>query len=104
MEVFVANVSEFGPNNILAATAEGINIVLVKSEDGSINALENRCSHDNFALSDGNFEDGALVCPAHGARFDPNDGRPLCLPAVRPVKVFPCRVEEGRIFVRTSED
>ena len=53
--------------------------------------LEDRCSHDDGPLCEGEFdcEDKVAACPRHGARFDITTGRPLSLPAYlrsRPIR------------------
>ena len=68
---------------------------------GEYFALEDRCSHDDGPLCEGDFEcdEGVAICPRHGANIDIRTGRPLTLPAVDPVDTFPVRVEDGIIRV-----
>ena len=68
---------------------------------GEYYAIEDRCSHDNGPLAEGDFdpEEGVAVCPRHGARIDIRTGRPLSLPAVLPVETFPVIVEDGTVKV-----
>ena len=44
-------------------------IVLWRSASG-IRAFRDRCPHRNYPLSQGRVDDGHLVCPYHGWRFD----------------------------------
>jgi 3-phenylpropionate/trans-cinnamate dioxygenase ferredoxin component len=64
-------------------------------------AIEDRCSHDDGPLCEGEFdaEEGYAVCPRHGAHIDICSGRPLTLPAVLPVETFPVRVDDGMVKV-----
>ena len=78
--------------------ASGEAIVLARRE-GEIFALEDRCSHEDFPLSEGEIVDGALECVLHGARFDLRTGRALSLPAVRPVKTYRAEIRDGGIYV-----
>lgn len=68
---------------------------------GEYFALEDRCSHDDGPLCEGDFDcdEGVAICPRHGANIDIRTGRPLTLPAVQPVDTFPVRVENGMIKV-----
>ena len=75
--------------------------VCVYNLAGDLYAIEDRCSHDDGPLCEGDFdpEEGVVVCPRHGANIDIRSGRALTLPAVQPVKTFPVRVEDGMIKV-----
>ncbi|HEY5142849.1 MAG TPA: non-heme iron oxygenase ferredoxin subunit [Solirubrobacteraceae bacterium] len=66
---------------------------------GEIFAIEDRCSHDDGTLADGELDEAACTveCPRHGSRFDLRTGKPLTLPAYVPVETFPVLVEDGLI-------
>ncbi|HEX3056773.1 MAG TPA: Rieske 2Fe-2S domain-containing protein [Gaiellaceae bacterium] len=72
--------------------------------DGLLYALEDRCSHDDGPLCEGEFDadEGVAICPRHGARFDTRSGRPLTLPATEPVATYAVLVREGQIVVELS--
>jgi 3-phenylpropionate/trans-cinnamate dioxygenase ferredoxin subunit len=67
--------------------------------DGEVLAIEDRCSHDDGPLAEGELDGAACTveCPRHGSRFDLRTGRPLTLPAYEPVDVFEVRIEDGLI-------
>ena len=69
--------------------------------DGELYALEDRCSHDDGPLVEGDWDpdDRVVTCPRHGARFDLTTGRQLSLPATEPVETYPVRVEDGIVKV-----
>ncbi len=71
---------------------------------GELFAIEDRCSHDDGPLAEGDFEpdEGIAVCPRHGARFDIRSGRALTLPAYLPVETFPVRVVDGIVRVEVG--
>ena len=76
--------------------------ILVCNHDGDLYALEDRCSHEEFELSSGNFDavEGSIECVLHGAKFDVRDGRALCAPAYSPVPKFPVKQEHDAIWTR----
>ncbi|MCC4599421.1 non-heme iron oxygenase ferredoxin subunit [Xanthomonas melonis] len=76
--------------------------IVVLNLDGDLYALEDRCSHEDYALSPGDFDPvaGTLECQLHGARFDVRDGSPLCPPAYTAVAKFPVKREHGGIWTR----
>jgi len=83
---------------LLGVVVEGVPIVLA-NVDGTVCALRDQCSHEEFPLSDGELDGDEVVCPYHGARFDACSGARKTLPAVRPVKSYPVEVRDGEIYV-----
>jgi 3-phenylpropionate/trans-cinnamate dioxygenase ferredoxin subunit len=67
--------------------------------DGQILAIEDRCSHDDGPLAEGEFDMATCTveCPRHGSLFDLRTGRPMTLPAYVPVDTFPVLIEDGLI-------
>jgi 3-phenylpropionate/trans-cinnamate dioxygenase ferredoxin subunit len=68
---------------------------------GEVLAIEDRCSHDDGTLVEGELDQGSctIECPRHGSRFDLRTGRPITLPAYQPVEAFPVSVDDGMIRV-----
>jgi 3-phenylpropionate/trans-cinnamate dioxygenase ferredoxin subunit len=66
---------------------------------GEILAIEDRCSHDDGPLAEGEFdaETCSVECPRHGSLFDLRTGKPKTLPAYLPVRTFAGRVEDGQV-------
>jgi 3-phenylpropionate/trans-cinnamate dioxygenase ferredoxin subunit len=66
---------------------------------GDLLAIEDRCSHDDGPLAEGEFDAAACTveCPRHGSLFDLRSGRPKTLPAYVPVDTFEVRIEDGEI-------
>jgi 3-phenylpropionate/trans-cinnamate dioxygenase ferredoxin subunit len=83
----------------LVSTPAGV--VGVYNLDGELRALEDRCSHDDGPLCEGDWdpEEGVVVCPRHGSNFDIRTGVPLTLPAFEPVFTYPVRLENGVVEV-----
>ena len=83
--------------------AGGRKIGVFRCEDGELYAIEDRCSHDDGPLAEGEFDAGACTveCPRHGSLFDLRSGRPRTLPAFQPVEIFDARVEGGEVKLDT---
>jgi 3-phenylpropionate/trans-cinnamate dioxygenase ferredoxin subunit len=66
---------------------------------GTVYAIEDRCSHDDGPLVEGELdqEKCTIECPRHGSRFDLQTGKPLTLPAYVPVETFPVIIENDTI-------
>lgn len=96
--VRVAALEDVPPGTLLGVEV-GDERICLANVDGEIYALADNCSHQEFPLSAGTLEDDQLECGWHGARFDVTNGKALCLPAIRPVKTYEVRVEDGAIYV-----
>lgn len=74
-------------------------IALFRLDDG-IYATDNACTHEYSSLAEGMIVDGNVYCPKHGSRFSIRNGAVLDYPAVRPVKTYQTKIEEGWIYVK----
>jgi 3-phenylpropionate/trans-cinnamate dioxygenase ferredoxin subunit len=100
-ELTVGPVEELPPGEVKIVRA-GELAVGVYNLNGEYYAIEDRCSHDDGPLAEGDFdpEQGVAICPRHGSEFDVRTGRPLSLPAYLPVETFEVVVEDGIIKVK----
>jgi 3-phenylpropionate/trans-cinnamate dioxygenase ferredoxin subunit len=94
----VCPVDELPPGEVKIVYAGSLAIG-VYNLNGEYFALEDRCSHDDGPLCEGDFdaEEAIAICPRHGANIDIRTGRALTLPAVEPVDTFPVQVEDGTV-------
>jgi naphthalene 1,2-dioxygenase system ferredoxin subunit len=77
---------------------EGRDIAIFKLDDGAY-AIDNICTHGHARLCEG-FLDGHMVeCPFHQALFDVRDGSVNCGPATEPVKSWPVKIENDRVYL-----
>lgn len=96
--VTVARRLDLPPGRVKVVEVDGERVALANL-DGELRAIEDRCSHDDGPLGEGTLRGGEIECPRHGARFDVRTGRPLCLPAVLPVRTYPVKLEGDEIQV-----
>jgi len=96
--VTVARMSDVPENTLLPIVANGVKLVLAHA-GGQVHALHDQCSHEEFPLSDGELDGNQVTCLLHGARFDLETGAARALPAVKPVRVYECRVAGDEIQV-----
>jgi len=96
----VCPLDELPPGTMRLVPAGQISVG-VYNVDGMLCALEDRCSHDDGPLVEGDWEPdrGVVICPRHGATFEICTGKALTLPAYLPVDTFPVRVEDGMVVV-----
>jgi 3-phenylpropionate/trans-cinnamate dioxygenase ferredoxin subunit len=96
--VDICPLSQLPPGSHRVIEHEDLEIA-VFNVDGTLYAIEDRCSHDDGVLADGEIDPEActLECPRHGSLFDLKTGKPLTLPAYVPVETFPVRVTDDTI-------
>jgi len=94
----VAAADEVPPGERLFVTVGDLDIVVFNIA-GQFFAIEDRCTHDDGPIGEGELEGYTIVCPRHGARFDVRTGEVLAPPAPAPVPAFPVRVQDGQVQV-----
>jgi 3-phenylpropionate/trans-cinnamate dioxygenase ferredoxin component len=101
-ELEVAPIADFPPGSVKIVVTDSITVGVYNC-GGDLLAIEDRCSHDDGPLCEGDWEpeDCRVICPRHGSAFDLRSGRPLSLPAYEPVDTFPVRVDDDG-FVRVE--
>jgi 3-phenylpropionate/trans-cinnamate dioxygenase ferredoxin component len=100
----VAPADEFPPGSMKLVVVSGSRMVGVYNCAGALFAIEDRCSHDDGPLCEGDWDQEActVVCPRHGSAFELSSGRPLSLPAYEPVETYPVEIVDGVIRVDVS--
>jgi 3-phenylpropionate/trans-cinnamate dioxygenase ferredoxin component len=101
--VEVCPVTELKPGDMRLLEWEDLEIGVFNCA-GTVYAIEDRCSHDNGPLVEGELDQGdcTIECPRHGSRFDLKNGQPKTLPAYVPVETFPVIIEENTIKVEVE--
>jgi 3-phenylpropionate/trans-cinnamate dioxygenase ferredoxin component len=96
--ITVCSAEELPEGAMRLVEAEGRKIGVFRCGD-ELYAIEDRCSHDDGPLAEGEFDAGACTveCPRHGSLFDLRTGRPKTLPAFQPVETFEARIENGEV-------
>jgi 3-phenylpropionate/trans-cinnamate dioxygenase ferredoxin subunit len=99
-ELDVCPVEELPPGAVKIVVTGSL-AVGVYNCGGEYFAIEDRCSHDDGPLCEGDWDEDEclVVCPRHGSQFDLRTGNPRSLPAYEPVDTFPVRVVDGVIRV-----
>lgn len=94
----VAKTEEVAAGTAVVVEAGGKRLALCNTGEGFY-AIDDMCTHDGGPLDQGTLFGNRIECPRHGAQFDVTTGRAVVLPAVRPVKTYPTRIEDGEIEV-----
>jgi 3-phenylpropionate/trans-cinnamate dioxygenase ferredoxin component len=96
----VCPAAELPPGAMRLVEHEGTKIGVFNC-DGALYAIEDRCSHDDGPLAEGELDAAACTveCPRHGSLFDLTTGRPKTLPAYAPVRTFATAVVDDTIVL-----
>ena len=101
----VLAVAELSVDRPSAATADGLDMVLVKGDFG-IRAYDARCPHRGTLLSEGHIEGTEIVCRAHGYRFAADTGTRCHPPSKHPGPTsdenlcpIPCAIEGDQVVI-----
>ena len=95
----VCRVDDVAPGTVAQAEVDGRVVALVRDADGGFHALDDRCTHGNVSLSEGEVDGCTLECWLHGSRFDLRTGRPSGPPATTPVAVYPVKIDGDSVLV-----
>lgn len=100
---------ELAPGAKLAVTIINDPIVIYRTDDGDLVALEDRCCHRFAPLSKGRIEDGCNIrCMYHGLKYD-SSGRCIeipgqdKIPTTAGVRSYPILAQSGWIWVWMGE-
>jgi naphthalene 1,2-dioxygenase ferredoxin component len=85
-------------DDVIGVLAAGKDLALYRVE-GQVYATDNLCSHGQARLCDGFLEGFEIECPLHQGKFDIRNGKPLCQPVVEAIRVYPVKIENGRVYL-----
>jgi len=75
-------------------------IVALYKLNGQIHATDGLCSHEAVRLCMGLVDGDTIECPKHNARFHIPTGKALRRPAKTDIRVYPVRIDSGRVYLR----
>jgi naphthalene 1,2-dioxygenase system ferredoxin subunit len=95
----VAAEADFVDATPMAVSPTGYDIALYRHE-GQVYATDNICTHGAASLCDGFQEGYEIECPFHQGRFDFRTGAVTAPPCMEPIRVWPVKVEGGRVYLQ----
>lgn len=96
----VARAADVTTDSPLPASADGVDLVLLKTTSG-IGVFQGRCPHQGTFLSGGAVKAGCLECPSHAWTFDLATGAKKGDDRVR-LQKFECRERDGMVEVEAA--
>lgn len=95
----VATTDEIAPGERMVVEL-GRRWVAIFNVDGQYYAIEDRCTHDDGPLAEGELKNCIITCPRHGATFDIRNGKVLSAPAYVDVPAYDVRVNDNNIQIK----
>jgi vanillate O-demethylase monooxygenase subunit len=104
---YVAGFTEEFDQDLKAKTLLERSIVFYRSESGELTALQNRCLHRSFPLSESIKEGDDIVCGYHGIRYN-TDGEIVSIPSQsmcpnRKLRKYPVQESGPLVFIWMGE-
>ena len=103
MAMRICALEDIKPGKSIRVKVGDLAIAVVRTPNGDVKALDDKCSHGEISLSEGFIDNETIECWAHGAKFDLNTGKPLSLPAYEPVATYEVLIDNGDIFLEIEE-
>ena len=97
--VNLASVEEIPQPGAIKVDVDDLVICLAKDSNGVIHALDDTCTHAAVSLSEGEVDDDGIECWLHGSKFNYETGKPMSLPAMQPVNVYPTKIDGSAVVV-----
>ena len=101
---WVCHVDDLAPGTAAQAEVDGVIVAMVRDGNGDYHALNDRCTHADVSLSEGEVDGCTLECWLHGSRFDVRTGDPSGPPATIPVAVYPVKIDGDDVLVSVAPE
>ncbi len=80
------------------------NAIAVFNVEGEYFAVDDKCSHADASLSEGEVYDCKIECPLHGAEFDLKTGEALTPPASKAVTCYQVSADEDALYIEVDNN
>lgn len=93
--------AEIPDGGVKAVTIDGDKVLLAR-RGTVVTCFINACAHLGLPLDDGEVEDGTIICPHHGFRYDLSSGECLTAPTVQ-LQALAVRIVGNHVEVRLQK-
>lgn len=104
MSFKVCRLSELTPGEGLRIDSVSPPIAVFLTEEGTVHAIDDTCTHQDASLAAGWVEDCSVECPLHESAFSLLTGKVDQPPAKRGVRVHDVEIHDDDVMVELSQD
>ncbi len=98
-----AKLSDIAESGIYKLKLKGEPLILTRV-NGEVFCVIDRCSHEDVPLSLGCIKGDRIKCSYHGSYFSLRTGEPTDEPADSPIKVYPVKVENDKVYIQFDSE
>jgi len=102
--VLVCRLDDLPVGSATQADVDGVLVAMVRDAEGGVHAVDDRCTHADVSLSEGEVDGCTLECWLHGSRFDLDTGEPTGPPATVAVAVYPVKIDGDDVYVSVTKE
>ncbi len=100
--VEVCDLGRLLPGDVLRFEHRGATYAIYRTQIGQLFASAGKCTHGNAQLADGFLQGACIECPKHNGRFDVRSGSVLRPPPRQPLRTYPARERDGRVWLNVA--
>ena len=94
----LCHTSEVEAGKAIRIDKDGVSLA-VFNLDGEFFVTDDTCTHGPGSLSEGCISGDVVECDFHHGAFNIRTGEVVTPPCMVPLKTYPVRIEDGRVFV-----
>lgn len=95
---FITDIADLVEGKIKPFHLENGDLIILIKRGQEVYALDGVCPHRGGPLDEGSLENGCVVCPWHGWRFDLKTGE--CLNAIgEDLKRYPIEIQGTKVYL-----
>jgi 3-phenylpropionate/trans-cinnamate dioxygenase ferredoxin component len=98
----VCSTGDIEKEDVMRFDLDDRTFAIYRTSEDRYYATDGFCTHANVHLAGGFVMDHIIECPKHNGRFDFTTGQAKGAPACVDLRIYPVKVEEGKVFINPS--
>ena len=96
--------SELAPGEVMPVRLEGWPPIALYNLNGEFFATYDTCTHGAAMLSEGDIEDGDIICPFHDGSFNIRTGEASGAPCTIAINTYEVEIVDGMVCIASPGD